>query len=263
MNKASDPLNATKWGSDLGRHLARNIQRVLILTLAVMSGLALAEDATSRNKSAAEIRLKPYRATYATTAMGMGMTLTRTLTEEAGRFTLRNEGEILVASLKEVAHFSLADGQIRGEDFEYRLKSLVSRRREVQFLPEEGKIRSLRKKAWTEHEWQPNILDRLSQQEQLRLDLMAATSTPARVSFTVIDGPKVSEKTLELVGPETVTTDFGDLETLHFRELHDNPEKRSSDLWVAPDLDYAMVKTVHNEDGTKIEIKLLSFAFTD
>jgi len=205
--------------------------------------------------------LRPYSAEYSTTAMGMDMTLKRALTQENGRYLLVNKGSILIASLEERAHFTLKEGRIIGEDFTYSLKSLASRKREVRFLPEQGIIRSLRKKKWTEHTWQPNILDRLSQQEQLRLDLKAADTPPEEMVFTVVDGPKVEDKVMVFVGEEVLDTELGEMTTLHYRQVHDNPKKRSSDVWIAPELDYSMVRTLHVEDGTDIEVKLLKISF--
>ena len=37
--------------------------------------------------------------------------------------------------------------------------------------------------------------------------------------------------------------------------VHDDPD-RKSDVWVAPDLDYLMIKTVHIEDGKPVEVTL-------
>ena len=211
--------------------------------------------------AASEIELTPYQARYSTTAMGLGMTLERSLRRDGDRFTLRNEGSVLIASLKEVAHFSLVDGQIRGDTFSYKLGGLVRRKRAVEFLPEQNLIRSLRKDRWTEHTWQANILDRLSQQEQLRLDLMTASTAPSTLRFHVIDGPRVRERVLELVGKETLETALGALETVHYRQLHDDPDERSSDIWLAPSLDFTMVRTVHVEDGTEVQIELQSIEF--
>ena len=209
-----------------------------------------------------EPRLRTYAAEYKTTAMGLDMTLKRTLSREGQVFTLINKGSVLIASLEERAQFTLTDGRIRGETFNYRLKTLGSRKREVRFLPEQGVIRSLRKKQWTEHPWKPEILDRLSQQEQLRLDLMASVEPPPKLVFTVVDGAKVEDKVMVFVGAENIDTPLGALATVHYRQLHDNPNKRSSDVWLAPELDYTMVRTVHVEDGSEISITLNKITFT-
>ena len=207
------------------------------------------------NLSSAEV-LSPYTARYSTTAMGLGMTLNRQLTvDEAGKYTLTNEGSVFVASLKERSHFSIADGHIRAQDFKYQLKGIVNRKRAVEFLKDQGKIRSLRKKQWTEHEWQPDILDRLSQQEQLRLALLGADKPPKTLSFRVIDGPRVKVRTLAFVGKKTVSVEAGNFETWQYEQVRDD-DQRTSNIWVAPALNFLMIKTVHDEDGSVIDIEL-------
>lgn len=208
-------------------------------------------------------RLAPYSARYSTTAMGLGMTLKRSLKVTDGNYVLRNEGKVLVASLSEVANFTIEDGQIRGKDFVYQLKGIINRRREVKFRPETQEILSLRKDRWTVHPFDPNILDRLSQQEQVRLDLLAADKPPEQLVFTVVDGPRVRERVLELVGEEKIRLKPGELTTLHYRQVHDNPKERSSDTWIAPELDYLMVRTVHVEDGTEVKIELHDVVFEE
>ena len=178
------------------------------------------------------------------------------------RIPVEQRGSSFLASIKEVAHFDLVDGRVQGKDYVYELKSLVKRRREVQFLPQQGLIKSLRKDQWTEHEWAPEVLDRFSQQEQLRLDLISAAAksesdeAPSELSFTVVDGDRIKIRTLDLVAEETLTTPLGDLNTLHYRQRRDSGSNRSSDIWVAPSLDFMMVLTQHVEDDSVIEIAL-------
>ncbi len=212
--------------------------------------------ASSPNLSAGET-LAPYTASYKTTAMGLGMTLHRELSlDPEGGYTLSNKGRVLFLSIEETARFRITDNRIMGERFDYKLGGLASRKRAVRFEPERGVIQSLRKKQWTEVPWAPDVYDRLSQQEQLRLELMAGDSPPAAITFKVIDGPRVRERVIEWVGSERVTVPAGSFDTWHFRQLRDNDE-RASDIWVAPDLAYLMVLTRHREDNTVISIELL------
>lgn len=225
------------------------------IALGLFCSAALAEDAAPMKTPLA---LEPYSARYQTTAMGIGMKLERTLAREGDVYTLSNIGEIFVAKLEEIARFTLVDGHIRGETFTYQMSGIVNRRREVQFAPETGVIRSLKKKDWTEHAWSPEVLDRLSQQEAMRLELMRRDDLTLPLEFTVIDGPRISTKRLEYVSEETLKTEVGPLATLHYRQIHDNPDKRSSDIWLARDFDYLMVRTRHIENDTTVEINLLS-----
>lgn len=206
--------------------------------------------------------LSPYEATYRTKAMGMTMTVERKLVPEASGYRLSSVGSSFLASLTEIAHFDLKEGRILGKDYSYELKSLVRRRREVVFQPEQGIIRSLRKDVWTEHPWSPDVLDQFSQQEQLRLDLRAAAragdTRPQELSFKVVDGARMKTRVLELVAEETLSTPLGDLLTLHYRQRRAADSDRSSDVWIAPSLDFMMVLTQHREDDSLIEIALES-----
>ena len=228
-----------------------------------LANAQIADETTSSTESSASISVTPakvltaYQARYHTTTMGLGITLKRSLIEQDGVYTLSNTGELIVAGISETAHFKLAEGNIRGIDFVYELTGLVKRRREVQFDAERGIIRSLKKKTWTEHPWQPDILDRLSQQEALRLALMNAESAPALLEFTVIDGNRIKAHQLEWVGDEKLATEVGELDTVHYRQIHEDPKTRASDIWLAKDFDYLMVRTRHIENDTPVDITLI------
>ena len=224
----------------------RNSLALVLLTQ--LSGLAAADPA-----------LPTYRAEYTTTVSGMDVTLTRTLTEQAGQYQLSQSGsKTFLVKLSEDASFTVKDGRVVGDHFVYQLSGITKRRREVIFDENAGVIRSLRKKKWTEHPWSEDVLDRLSLQEQWRLTLLRADTPPALVALSVVDGDRVKPKQFELV--ETVVTDtaVGPLNTLHYRERRDDPEKRQSDTWLATDHTFLMVRTEHVENGSKTVIELVS-----
>ena len=206
--------------------------------------------------------LTPYKATYQTKAMGMKVKIKRQLLSTEDGYTLTSNGSSMLAKIQESARFKLIGEQIQGVAYQYQLKSVVGRKREVIFLPEAGVIKSLKKGDWTEHPWSEGVLDQLSQQEQLRLDLLAAASAseepPDTLKFRVVDGPRIKDRTLQFVGTETLKTPVGDVETLHYKQLRSPEAKRRSAIWVAPALDYLMVRTRHEEDDSTIEIRLES-----
>lgn len=200
--------------------------------------------------------LEPYTASYKTTAMGLGMTLKRELIRnDDGSYTLSNRGSVLFMRLEEIARFQLVDNRIISESFDYRLSGLISRKRSVRFEPDQGIIRSLRKKKWTELPWEADIYDRLSQQEQLRLALMGRDEPPSTIDFRVVDGPNVRERVMEWVGNERITVPAGSFDVWHYRQRRDDDD-RASDIWVAPELAFLMVLTRHREDDQIISIEL-------
>ena len=192
---------------------------------------------------------------------GQTVTLTRTLAEENGRYHLTQGGKKgFLIKLSEESHFSLEGDQIVGERFVYQLSGVSNRRREVLFDEEAGTILSLRKKVWTEHPWLPGVLDRLSQQEQMRLKLLLAETPPERISLSIVDGPKVKLKHLDLIETAVLDTPMGALETVHYRLIHDEPDERSSDTWLSVDHDFLMVRMQHVEKGSETVIQLESAA---
>ena len=211
----------------------------------------------SGTSAIAETALSLYTAEYRTKLTGLSVTLTRTLTEENGRYHLTQGGKkAFMVKLSEDSHFSVGGDQIVGEQFIYQLSGVTNRRREVLFDEEAGTIRSLRKKEWTEHPWSPEVLDRLSQQEQMRLKLLRAEAPPARISLSIVDGPKIKLKHFDLIESTVIETPVGALSTVHYRLIHDEPDERSSDTWLAVDHDFLMVRTEHVEKASETVIQL-------
>ena len=48
------------------------------------------------------------------------------------------------------------------------------------------------------------------------------------------------------------------METVHYRLIHDEPDERSSDTWLAVDYDFLMVRTEHVEKGSETIVQLES-----
>ena len=225
-----------------------------------VTGLIIATLLTTAS-AMAESALSLYTAEYKTKVAGLSVTLTRTLTEKAGRYHLSQGGKkAFVVKLSEDSHFSVEGDRIVGEQFVYQMSGISNRRREVLFNEEAGTIRSLRKKEWTEHPWSPDVLDRLSQQEQMRLKLLLAETPPARISLSIVDGPKIKLKHFDLIETAVLETPVGALNTVHYRLIHDEPDERSSDTWLAVDHDFLMVRTEHVEKGSETMIQLESAA---
>jgi len=219
----------------------------------LIGALLTAESALANNA------LSLYTAEYKAKVAGLSVTLSRTLAKENGRYHLTQGGKkSFMVKLSEDSYFSVEGDQIVCERFVYQLSGMSNRRREVLFDEEAGTIRSLRKKVWTEHPWSPDVLDRLSQQEQMRLKLLLAETPPERISLSIVDGPKIKLKHFDLIETSVLDTPVGALETLHYRLIHDEPDERSSDAWLSVDHDFLMVRTQHVEKGSETVIQLES-----
>ena len=228
--------------------ISRGLQALLVI------GLCQGATAAAAVPKSAEQALTPYTAKYRTTARGMALTLTRKLEQNAdGSYTLTNGGKIMVAGFHEMSVFSVDGLSVLPKSYVYQGTGLINRRREVHFTPGATTIRSLYKDQWYELPYTDGTLDRFSQQEQLRLLLLNDPTPGEDISIRVADGKRVKTYLLRFVGEEQLDTPLGKLDTLHFERIHDDPE-RKSDMWIAPELDYLMVKTVHVEDGSSTQV---------
>lgn len=231
-----------------------NIGRPLSLTTLLLA--VLLNTPLSAALAAGEPVLQPYLVKYSTSARGMTVTLERELKDEGeGRYTLTNGGKLLVVGFHEVAVFSVEGSEIHPKSYIYQGTGLINRRREVHFTPGSDTVRSLYKDEWYELPYTEGTLDRMSQQEQLRLQLMAKENPRENLQVRIADGKRIRDYELVYVGEEVLDTPLGPVNTLHFERLHEEPDRESA-MWLAPDWDYLMVKTIHVEDDKPVEVLL-------
>jgi hypothetical protein len=227
-----------------------------LFTVLALSTSVLASDGGTPPAHAAGATLKPYSAQYLTKTRGISLTLDRKLVRQASSsYTLTNGGSKLVVGFQETSVFKVESSRVIPGSYVYQGTGLMNRRREVQFTPGADTVRSLYKENWYDLPYTDNTFDRMSQQEQVRLMLMEDDTPKESVTVTVADGKRVKDYQLDFVAEETLKTPMGQIKTLHFERLHDDPD-RKSDTWLAPAWDYLMVKAVHIEDGSPVEINL-------
>jgi hypothetical protein len=228
------------------------------LQLALLLWLAACTTSAAALAGEPVATLQPYHAKYKTKARGFNLSITRKLeTSENNGYVLTSGGKILVGGFHEVSVFSVRDQQVLPRSYIYQGTGLVNRRREVHFSTDPGAINSLYKDKWYDLPYTPETLDRMSQLEQLRLSLLSEPEPVNSLTMRVADGKRVKDSELVLIAEEVLETPLGSIDTLHFERLHDDNE-RKSDIWLAPQWDYLMVKTVHIEDGDPVEMVLVS-----
>ncbi len=199
-------------------------------------------------------RLRPYSAQYQTRFLGLKVDLTRILKRGADdTYTLTSAGQVLVAGIHEVSVFRTEGSRVIPKSYVYQTTGLANRRREVHFTPGSDTIRSLYKGQWYHLPYSAQTLDRMSQQEQLRLHLLNDPTPGKDIELRIADGKRIKDYRLVYRGEETIDTPAGRIETLHFERIHDDAD-RQSDTWVAPAWDYLMVKTIHIEEGRPTEV---------
>jgi hypothetical protein len=233
----------------------------------LFNGMAWATESdfyeTPADKAQAITSLRTFEALYKTSALGMTLDLKRSLTQEGDTYTLSSRGKNILVNMNESADFRIVDGGIEGIRFDSKIKSLKTNKRAVRFDQSAGVIDSMKREAWTRHPWEPGVLDRFSQQQQLRLTLIGEDEPPETLEFRVVDGPKVSDKRWQRLPDEVIETPLGQIRTVKYRAVHTNPDKRASEIWLAPKLDYLMVKTVHVERSSTVKVTIKSLNWLD
>lgn len=233
-----------------------------LLTATLFSVASILPIATNAEPADTAVNvLRPFEAIYKTTALGMTLDLTRSLTRDGENYRLESSGKNFLIKMEEFADFRLTDSGIEGVRFDSKVKTLKTNNRSVEFDKELGVIKSMKRGEWSEHPLEPGVLDQFSQQQQLRLTLMQSDVPLETLQFRVVDGAKISDKSWRRLPNETLQTPLGNIETVHYQAVHKNPKKRASEIWLAPSLDYLMVKTKHVERSAtiKVEIKALNW----
>jgi len=220
----------------------------------MLSGAALASDGAPPDTKS--LQIKPYTAQYATTTRGLAITIDRKLIRAAnGSYELTSGGSKIIAGFKESSRFTVRDSNIVPETYIYQGSGLMNRRREVRFTAGANTLQSLYKEKWYDLPYTPNTYDRMTQQEQMRLRLLQHSTAPQAMVLTVADGKRVKNHQLRLVGQERLETPMGEVDTVHYERLHKDPD-RTSDIWLAPQWDYLMVRTLHVDDGSPVEANI-------
>lgn len=233
-----------------------------LLTATLFSVASILPIATNAEPADTAVNvLRPFEAIYKTTALGMTLDLTRSLTRDGENYRLESSGKNFLIKMEEFADFRLTDSGIEGVRFDSKVKTLKTNNRSVEFDKELGVIKSMKRGEWSEHPLERGVLDQFSQQQQLRLTLMQSDVPLETLQFRVVDGAKISDKSWRRLPNETLQTPLGNIETVHYQAVHKNPKKRASEIWLAPSLDYLMVKTKHVERSAtiKVEIKALNW----
>ncbi|MCV6588468.1 MAG: DUF3108 domain-containing protein [Marinobacterium sp.] len=216
------------------------------LSVAILAlGYALSQPA-----SAGET-LQPYTAHYALDwASGVSFSgdAVRTLQQDGKQWQLKTEASALFASLSESSRFTL-NPAITPQQYRFQRKVFGKKRRaELNFDWQKNQVTN----NVNDQPWQmaiyPGVLDKLSVQLQLRLDLKAGKT---QFNYKVADGGKLKDYHFVVDGKETVATPAGTFDTVRVLRQRGNGSSRKTWIWFAPELDHMIVKIRQLEKENK------------
>jgi len=226
-------------------------QLVLLLTLPWLAALALASDAPADTRANGTASLAPFHVQYRLYVSKIPTTIKADLwLRQHGDAADEYQMELLVKSLlvsnREISTFQWGDCQPRTSLYQHRFRGFGKRRNyDMQFswsppqvITESGDER------WT-YEIEQDTLDDLT----LLLKARCTFATGDKeFRATSAYGKRLREHHMQVIGMETLDTPIGELDCLLVEKQRDEDSERKTLFWVAPSLNYLLIKAKHIEN---------------
>lgn len=214
---------------------------------ALLAWLALATQA------GAAAALTPYQATYTASLNGLPVTVTSALETTEKGYRISTSATNLLGQLQEREDFHLADERIVVDEYRHRRALLGNQRLEHLVVDlGQGVAHYQRDDDTREIPVTPGLLGPMSYQVQMRRDLAAGGSA---FDYQVLHRGKVKQYHFQTEGTESVILPKGAVEAIRIRRVRDDND-RETIVWIAPQLDYQLVKLRQIEEGDSYELLL-------
>lgn len=204
-----------------------------------------------------ESSLKPYRANYRISKDGLVAIVSRQLQQLSNdRWKLSDSARILFISLEESADVRLQDRQITPLHYRYRQGPGKSKNQDIHYDWDKRSARVEMADKTRDVPLEQASYDKLSLQLQLRLDLMSGRLEQPQ-SYRVIDRGRIKHYRIEKIAEEILTIGKRQVQTVKLLQ-HSEGKDKETFIWAAPDLDYIIVRIVHEDDDERYEMRLES-----
>jgi len=207
--------------------------------------------------------LNPYHATYKLfrkgSDLGEGF---RALSKTATGYEIKSMSKIswlfLSDNRREVSSFNVEDGLLVAKDYRF-VRTGTGRDREeiISFSPDaiestyKGELNKIKPILYP--------YDPLMYQLALRQDLI---SNKHPLTYHLIRKGKETQYNFERKGLETINTPYGRIEAIKIERIRDKSSSRKTIIWVAPSLNYVVVKMTQYKDGSEqADLQLSSLTF--
>ncbi len=188
---------------------------------------------------------------------------------EDGKWKLRSylDGGRIVKR-EEVEYFYLENNFIQPIEYDFSMKVILMRKYNASafFNWDENKVSYIEKKERGTLALEEKVLGPSSAQLQLRLDFrnLNLENIPKNLKYKVFWKGKIKERIFDIQkNPERIETSMGDFLTYKVSRRYEEGENKSQIFWLAPDLDFSVIK-IFNDDGRRpITIEMKSFKEID
>lgn len=208
------------------------------IALFFFSGLSHAGGSAPELTTNTISQLTTYEASYETRAKGLSATLYRKLTLSGNQtWQLSNRIDVLFSEIKDSSVFTVDSGQLKPLSYRYKNGFSSKRNFELLFDWNNKQVNGGRKP----HALNAGSLDKLSFQEQLRLDLLTQGQQFSTKTYRIVDNKNIKQYRITKLGEETLDTPAGRFHSLKLKQQ--NPARDSYSLiWLAPNWQYFILK---------------------
>lgn len=117
----------------------------------------------------------------------------------------------------------------------------------IHFDPAENIIRTTYLKERHEYPYENDVVDGLTVQLQLMLDLQRGINQP---KYKIIDANKIREREFSFAGEETIQLEGVDYPSVIYQVVRDN-NKRKTQMWFSTERNFLPIQMVHFSKGKK------------
>ena len=192
-------------------------------------------------------QINSYQATYSAEYNGMEITALHQLEQLAdGTFQESAKARGLFGSITEQSFFQQDHkGQLIPLSYNYKRSLLgITHKEKQQFDWQQLTVDYRKDKKQRTIAITPGLLDIITLKLQIRRDLQAGKKT---LSYPVISRGKLKTYHYRIVGQELLETKLGSLNSLHIERIHDSDDNRVTEIWLASDWDYLVIKLRHKK----------------
>ena len=239
-------------------------KRLLLIgtTLLLSSTLLLAENSDLNDSNA----LVPFKATYKVFRKGSELgEAYRHLTKNKQTYTLETDSKIswlfLSDNRHEVSKFKLEQGKIVPQSYDYK-RTGTGRDRVTHTQFSSPTISTNYKSKDYQLAWQDNVLDPQLYQLVMQQQLIAGGK---EFDYSLVKRGKLVQYRFKIIGQEQLSLPYGKLDTVKIQRIRES-SKRNTLMWVAPSLNYAMVKLTQYKNGKEqadLQLSWLQFTSDD
>ena len=204
--------------------------------------------------------IKPSRATLESNVGEMQVEMTK-LDDGSWKLTsLLDGGSIVRREESEV--FELINNQIKPINYRYNQRILFRRyKASADFNWDDNKVSFIEDKDKGIIELLDNVLGPSSASLQLRLDFreFGEENIPDEISYDVYWKGTIKNRTYNVnKQKESIETPFGIYEAFKVSRKFEEESDRSQIFWLAPELDYSVIK-IYDKNDREVEIKIKNF----